>query len=151
MVDFGLIETRALRKAGLLASARGYRCVMGYFSTVKRTKTYLVVCSNQLSYGVKSTRSCEFAGTCHRLEVELLLRLLLRQSASLRLLFCFLHGIPNGSRNCPMIHWYACVIAFLLVCIVVLTNMETAGGIPSFVQRLSLPIQFRELFILPAT
>lgn len=118
---------------------------------MKSTKIYLIVCSNQFSYGLKHTRSCEFMGTHHKLEVKLLLRLLLCQLASLFLFFHLLHGIPDGLQDCPMIHWYACIIAFLLVFFVVLTNMEMAGRIPSFVQCLSLPVQFCELFILPAT
>lgn len=94
---------------------------------------YLVVRSNQLGYGIKSTLSREFAGTRHGLEVEQLLRFFLCQSASLPLFLRLLHGLPNVPRDCPMSYRYARLVAFLLVYIVVLTDMETAGGIPSFV------------------
>ena len=94
---------------------------------------YLVVHSNQLSYSIKSTRSREFTGTRHGLEVEQLLCLFLCQSTSLRLFLCFFHDLPNVPQDGPMSYRYARIITFLLVYIVVLTNMETAGGIPSFV------------------
>ena len=150
-VDFGLMETRALRKAGLSASARGCRCVISYFFRQRSTlKLYLVVCSDQLSYSLKSTRPHEFVGTHHRCEVQQLLCFLLRHLASLCLLLLFLHGLPNVLWNRPMSHRYARIFAFLLVDFVVLTNMKMTAWIPSFVECLALPIQFRELLIIPA-
>ena len=39
-----------------------------------------------------------------------------------------------------MIHWYVCIIIFLFVEIVVLTNIEIAGGIAPLEECLLLPI-----------
>ena len=49
-----------------------------------------------------------------------------------------------------MIHWYVCIITFLFVELVVLTNMETAGGIAPLEECLPLPIQSCELFVISA-
>ena len=65
-------------------------------------KLYLVVCSNQLSYGLESMCPCEFTGTRHRCKVQQLLCFLLHRLASLCLLLLFLqmgHGIAQWATG----------------------------------------------------
>src|SRR5271163_1969962 len=51
--------------------------------------TYLIISCNELCHCMKNVLSCELAGTCHFLEVQLLLTLLSHVTASLLLVFFF--------------------------------------------------------------
>ena len=143
---------KGIAKGGIIGKCEGLQ-VRGQllFWQWSALKLYLVVCSDQLSYGLESTCPREFAGTRHRCKVQQLLCFLLRRLASLRLLLLFLHGLPNGPWNRPMSHRYVCIFAFFLVDLVVLTNMKMTGRIPSFVECLALPVHFCELLIISAT
>jgi len=66
---------------------------------------------------------CELTWSCNSFKVQLLLLLLLYQSILLFGLL-FLHGPPDIMRDCPMIHQYVFLFTFLLVKIVMLTNMN---------------------------
>lgn len=111
--------------------------------------TYLIISCNELRHCMKNVLSCELAGTCHFLEVQLLLTLLFRVTASLLLVFFFLHCVPTRSRNRPMVYWYVFCLTPLFVDLKMLSNMKTARRIPSDMKSLLYSILFNKLFIIP--
>ena len=112
--------------------------------------TYLIISCNEFRHCMKNALSRELTGTCHFLEVQLLLSLLFRVTASLLLLFFFLlHCVPNRSRNRPMVYWYVFCLTPLFVDFKMLANMKTARRIPSDVKSLLYSIFFNKLFIIP--
>jgi hypothetical protein len=113
--------------------------------------THLIISRNQRSHGFQNTHPCEFAWSDYRLEVQTLLTLLLRHPALLFCPFLFLHGFPNGPRNCPVVDWYVRGFTLIIVDLVMLADMKAARRVSSLVEGPSLPMQFRELFAIPAS
>src|SRR5271163_818398 len=110
---------------------------------------YWIISCNELRHCMKNVLSCELVGTCHFLEVQLLLTLLFRVMASLLLIFFFLHCVPRRSRNRPMVYWYVFCLTPLFVDLKMLSNMKTARRIPSDMKSLLYSILFNKLFIIP--
>ena len=119
----GCCEMQDYRRARRAIGALWVTCLM----IVQHSNTYLIVRCNQLCHCFKNPSPRELAWTHHRCEVQQLLPFLLRHNASLCYRFLFLHSLPNGSQNCPMVYWYVVLVTFLLVQCEMLTYMKTAG------------------------
>lgn len=149
VVDFGLMETRAFRNAGLSASASGYRWVRIRYVMIIIYNAYLVVSYDELCDCLKNSTSRELAWSRHSLEVQQLLLSLRRHLASLFGLFLLFHYVPYITGNCMMIDRYVCFIASFLVQFIMLAKVLTAWRVPSLEKGLSLAIFFDEVVVSP--
>ena len=111
--------------------------------------TYLVVSCDKLCDCMESRLPCEVAWSNNRFKAQLLLLLLLGQSTLLFGLFLLLHSLPDLTRDCPMIHQYVIFLTFLLVNIIMLTNMRSTRRVPSLVEGLACSIRFDECLVNP--
>lgn len=126
MVDFGLMETRAFRNAGLSASASGYRWVRIRYVMIIIYNAYLVVSYDELCDCLKNSASRELAWSRHSLEVQQLLLSLRRHFASIFGLFFLFHYPPYFAWNYMMIERYVGFVAFFLVQFIMLAKVLTA-------------------------
>ena len=74
---------------------------------------------------MENHHSCELMQPHNSFKIQLLLLLLLRQSALLFGLFFLLHDLPDIMRDCPMIDRYAPLFTLLLVKLIVLMDVCT--------------------------
>lgn len=152
MVDLGLIDTKALRNPRLSASANGYTVRLINFCVLRcELMTYLIISCDKLRYCVKSACSREFLWTYDLREVQLLLLLLFCQWTSHCRRFLFFHFPPYWTWDRPMVNWYIFLFAPFLVKLIVLTNMQAAGGVSSFMECFSLSMHFYKFVIIPCT
>ena len=89
--------------------------------------TYLIVSRYKLGDRMENFRPRELMWPGNSFKVQLLLELLLRQSSTCYGCLFFLHDLPDITRYCPMIHRYVLFFTFLLVKIVMLTNVCMTG------------------------
>jgi len=106
--------------------------------------TNFIVSRNKLGDCIENPGPRELARPCNSFKGQLLLLLLLRQSALLFGLLLLLHDLPDITRDRPMTHRYVPIFASLLVNHVMLTNVRATGRISPFVKSLALAIRLNE-------
>jgi len=93
---------------------------------------------------MENRRPCELTRPHNGFKAQLLLLLLLHQSALLCGFFFLFHDLPNITRDCPVIHRYVPLFALLLVKIVMLANVCTTRRVSPLVEGFALAVRFYE-------
>lgn len=62
--------------------------------------------------------------------------------------FLCLHLDPDVSRDCPMVYWYALLLASCFIKVVMLTNMLSTGRVSPSVERSMFGGTFGEFWIV---